>query len=425
MNNPEASVPFALPDISEAEIEAVAAVLRSRWITTGAITREFESRFAVAVDAPYAVALNSCTAALHLSLEAMGVGPGDAVFLPTFTFAATGEVVRYVGAQPVLVDVDPVTASICPRALRRALEDIVQQGTFRPRVVMPVHFAGSAAKMEAIWEIAREFGLAVVEDAAHAFPTTYEGHPIGWTPEDIISTVCFSFYATKTITTGEGGMVVTRSAELAERIRLMSLHGLSRQAWNRYSGGTWRYDILAPGYKYNLTDIASAIGLVQLSRAQAMVAKREQIALNYSQAFGNMTCFVLPELPARDSHAWHLFHLRLAQQFSSSHRDWMIEFLQSRGIGTSVHFIPLHIHSYYRDQLRFQPDDFPNAMAVFDHCISLPIYSGMTKDDVSRVICAVSDAHDILNERRAPAADGDTRTTPLSDVEVSAYPDTK
>lgn len=396
MTNPDTPIPFALPDITEADVEAVASVLRSRWITTGAVTREFEARFAETVEAPHAVALNSCTAALHLSLEAIGVGPGDAVFLPTYTFAATGEVVRYVGARPVLVDVDPVTACICPRALRQAIDAVLSEGTLRPRAVMPVHFAGAAAEMDEIWNLAREFNLAVVEDAAHAFPATYGEHPIGWTPPDIPSTVAFSFYATKTITTGEGGMVTTRSAELADRIRMMSLHGLSKQAWDRYAGGGWRYDIVAPGYKYNLTDIASAIGLSQLERASSMAERRADIASTYLDAFRPMNAFALPSSQQDRTHAWHLFHLRLAPEFGPEDRDRVIEFLREQGIGTSVHFIPLHVHSYYREQYRFDASDFPGAMSIFDRCLSLPIYSGLTDGEIMRIIGAVGVAHQRL-----------------------------
>lgn len=392
-----ADLPFALPDITEAEVDGVVAVLRSKWLTTGAVTREFESRFAHAVGAEHAVALNSCTAALHLSLEALGVTADDAVFIPTFTFAATGEVVRYLGATPVLVDVDPVTLNIDPTSLRSAIERTLGEGVSRPRAIMPVHYAGAAADLDAVWELARDYDLVVVEDAAHAFPSTYGDHPIGWTPEDIPSTVCFSFYATKTITTGEGGMVTTRSAEVADRIRVMSLHGLSKQAWNRYAGGTWRYDIVAPGYKYNLTDIASALGLAQLDRAQAMADRRAEIAATYAAAFASLPGIVVPQAPGDRRHAWHLYPIRLADHLGEEQRDAMIDALRTEhGIGTSVHFIPLHLHSYYRDEFGYAPGDFPAASHAFERCISLPIYSGMTSSDVDRVIEAVIAVSDAL-----------------------------
>lgn len=387
MNSPESSIPFALPDITDAEIDAVAAVLRSGWITTGAVTRDFEDHFAKAVQAPHAVALNSCTAALHLSLEAMGVSQGDAVFLPTFTFAATGEVVRYLGAQPVLVDVDPRTANLDPVALRKAISDVLQEGRYRPAVIMPVHYSGAAADLGEVWEIAREFGLSVVEDAAHAFPASYQGRPIGWTPDDIVSTVCFSFYATKTITTGEGGMVVTRSEELAERIRVMSLHGLSKQAWNRYAGGTWKYDIVAPGYKYNLTDIASAMGRVQLARAQELADRRAWIAERYTAALQDISGLGLPD--HSEGHAWHLYPIRVGDGTDERTRDDAIDRLKADGVGVSMHFIPLHLHSYYRETYGYTPDDFPVALEIYRRSLSLPIYSAMSDASVDRVVDAV------------------------------------
>lgn len=388
------ALPFALPDITEAEIEGVVSVLRSKWLTTGAVTRDFELKFADAVGAEHAIALNSCTAALHLSLEALGVRAGDSVFVPTFTFAATGEVVRYLGAIPVLVDVDPITMNIDPVSLRDAIERVVDEGVSEPKVIMPVHYAGVAAEMDVIWELAREFGLAVVEDAAHAFPSTYGDRQIGWTPEDIPSTVCFSFYATKTITTGEGGMVTTRRQDVADRIRVMSLHGLSKQAWNRYAGGTWRYDVVAPGYKYNLTDIASALGVAQLARGRAMASRRSDIAAMYTAAFQGLEGLVLPYEPTDRVHAWHLYPLRLAASFPESRRDAVIDALRDEhGIGTSVHFIPLHMHSYYRDEFGYSAEDFPVAQAIFEHCLSLPIYSSMSDTDVQRVIAAVRDVH--------------------------------
>lgn len=393
-------LPFALPDISEAEIEGVVRVLRSKWLTTGAVTREFEAKFAAAVEADHAVALNSCTAALHLSLEALGVEPGDSVFVPTFTFAATGEVVRYLGAVPVLIEVDPVTMNIDPSSLRAAIERVLTEGASRPRAIMPVHFAGVAADLDAVWGLAREFDLAVIEDAAHAFPSTYGAHPIGRTPNDIPSTVCFSFYATKTLTTGEGGMVTTSNQEVADRIRVMSLHGLSKQAWNRYAGGTWRYDIVAPGYKYNLTDIASALGVAQLERARGMAARRADIATAYSASFADLDGFTLPHVPSDRVHAWHLYVLRLHESLPEERRDAVIDVLRNEhGIGTSVHFIPLHLHSYYQNEFGYRPEDFPVALRVFKSCLSLPIYSSMTRADVARVVQAVRTVHETVVQR--------------------------
>ena len=384
-------LPFALPDITEDEIEAVVRVLRSRWLTTGAEARAFEAEFASAVGAPHAVALSSATAALHLSLEALGIGPGDLVFVPTYTFAASAEVVRYLGATPVLCDVESASLNIDARDLRLRVERARALGDGRPRAVIPVHVAGVAADLEEIWDLAREFGLAVVEDAAHAFPATYRGRPVGWMPEDVRGTACYSFYATKTITTGEGGMLVTRDAALAERARLMSLHGLSRQAWNRYSGGTWKYDITAPGYKYNLTDIAAAMGRVQLSRAQEMSEARASIARRYQQGLAELRSLVLPGVPEGRESAWHLYVLRLAPGHGGGRRDQLIDALTQRGIGVSMHFIPLHLHSYYRETFGYRPEDLPVAYEESLRGLSLPIWSAMADDDVDRVIRIVRD----------------------------------
>ena len=399
MSTPETSVgtpiPFALPDITDAEIEAVTEVLRSRWLTTGAKTREFETRFAAVIGAPHAVALNSCTAALHLSLEALGVGAGDHVYVPTYTFAASAEVVRYVGAVPILVDVDPVTLNMDPGGLRAAIEASVAAGA-RPAAIMPVHIAGVAAEMEEIWTVAREHSLAVVEDAAHAFPAVYRGRMIGAVPDDLRGTACFSFYATKTITTGEGGMVTTNDPEVADRIRLMSLHGLSKQAWNRYSGGTWKYDIVAPGYKYNLTDLASALGLVQLSRADEMAKRRAEIAEQYTIGLGDIPNLQLPGVPRDRVSPWHLYLLRLAPGSIEEQRDRMIESLNAQGIGTSMHFIPLHLHSYYADTFGYKPDSFPVALDSYRRGLSLPIYSSMRDHEVMRVIETVRSVADTI-----------------------------
>lgn len=382
---PEQSIPFALPDITEAEISAVTEVMRSRWLTTGSQAREFETRFAEAVGSPYAVALNSCTAALHLSLEALGVTEGDLVFLPPYTFAASAEVIRYVGATPVFVDVEPGTMNLDPKALRQAVCD----GAGHPAVVMPVHFSGLPVDQEAVWDVAREFDLAVVEDAAHAFPSVRAGRTVGTLPDDIRGAVCFSFYATKTITTGEGGMLTTSDQELAERVRLMSLHGLSKQAWNRYAGGSWRYDIVAPGFKYNLTDIAAAMGLVQLERAEEMRAKRERIAGAYTAAFESLPAFSCPEVPEDAQSSWHLYVLRLRPPASEKHRDWLIDELRARGIGASMHFIPLHLHTYYRDTFGLRPEDFPISLDGYQRALSLPIYSSMSAEEVERVLATV------------------------------------
>ena len=384
----DAPIPFALPDITDAEVDAVSEVLRSRWLTTGARTREFEQRFAETVGAPHAVALNSCTAALHLSLEALGVLPGDHVYVPTYTFASSAEVVRYLGAVPVLVDVEPTSSNLDPEALRAAVARSRQEGA-RPAAVIPVHISGVACDLDEIWQIAREHDLAVVEDAAHAFPASFRGRTIGSMPADVRGTVCFSFYATKTITTGEGGMVTTEDQALADRIRVMSLHGLSREAWNRYTGGTWRYDIVAPGYKYNLTDLASALGMVQLARADEMTKRRTEIAQTYHRGLADLEQLELPSVPDDRVSSWHLYLLRLAPRSSEEKRDRLIDDLKAAGVGTSMHFIPLHLHSYYADTFGYVPDDFPVALDNFRRGLSLPIYSTMSDSEVDRVIATV------------------------------------
>lgn len=386
------ALPFAMPDIGQREIDAVVEVLRSRWLTTGEKCARFEQEFASAVGATHAVALSSCTAALHLSLEALGVDAGDLVFMSPYTFAASAEVVRYLGAIPVFVDIDRITLNIDVHQLRAEVQKRLDGKQGRPRVIMPIHIAGLPCAMDEIWKIAREAGLAVVEDAAHAFPAAHAGRPVGRVPEGVNGTVCFSFYATKTITTGEGGMLTTEDEAVAGRARSMSLHGLSRQAWSRYSeGGSWAYDIVAPGYKYNLTDVAAAMGLVQLGRAEDMRKRRAQIAAAYTQAFTDVDAVECPTVPPGIESAWHLYLMRLNTPAASLTRDELIKNLGARGVGTSVHFIPLHLHSYYRQLYGYRPDDFPVALAEFKRVVSLPIYSAMSDADVRRVIDAVTE----------------------------------
>ncbi len=384
-------LPFAVPDIGQQEIDAVVGVLRSRWLTTGQECARFEQEFAAAVGASHAVALNSCTAALHLSLEALGVGSDDLVFMSPYTFAATAEVVRYLGAKPVFVDIDRMTLNMDPQLLRLAIRRSLDEGTGRPSAIMPVHIAGVPCAMDEIWDIARENELAVVEDAAHAFPATRDGHRVGRLPEDIRGAVCFSFYATKTITTGEGGMLTTEDQALADRARSMSLHGLSRQAWSRYAeGGGWAYDIIAPGYKYNLTDVAAAMGRVQLTRAEEMWKRRSEIAGAYTEAFGDLDQVECPVVPPGVNSAWHLYLLRVNPGTGALSRDELIDALGARRVGTSVHFIPLHLHSYYKDKYGYEPDDFPVALAEFERAVSLPIYSAISDADAQRVIDEVT-----------------------------------
>jgi dTDP-4-amino-4,6-dideoxygalactose transaminase len=379
-------LPFALPDIGEDEINEVVDTLRSGWVTTGPKTRRFEQDFAAFLGEStgdtslHCMAVNSATAGLHLALEALGIGPGDEVITTTHTFTATAEVVRYLGADVVLVDVDPATLNISVSGIEAAI-------TPRTKAIMPVHYAGLAADMPAILEIARRHGLKVVEDAAHALPTTCAGQLVGTLGSD--ATV-FSFYANKTITTGEGGMVVTRDAELAKRIQVMRLHGINRDAFDRFTAKvpSWYYEIVAPGFKYNLTDIASALGLHQLKKAHAFAQRRSEIAAQYQAAFANLPLVLPADAPIGDVHPWHLYVLRLAESTALT-RDQAIERLFDAGIGCSVHYIPLHLQPYWRERYGLQAQQFAHSQKAYERMFSLPIYTRMNDADVQRVITAV------------------------------------
>lgn len=374
-------LPFHLPDIDDAEINSVEQILRSGWLTTGPKVREFEKSFAKFVGARHAIAVNSCTAALHLALDAIGIKEGDEVIVPTLTFAATAEVVFYFRATPVLVDCCPKTMNIDPERIERAI-------TPRTRAIIPVHFAGQPCQMDAIRDIARHHKLAVIEDAAHSLPASYRGEMVG-TIGDI---TCFSFYATKTITTGEGGMIATNNDEYAERMRIMSLHGISKDAWMRYTAeGSWRYDILFPGYKYNLTDIAAALGVEQLKKCYRFYETRKRMAQTFDQAFADMDALRIPFVDEAVQHAWHLYVIQLNLDRLTITRDRFIEELKRANIGTSVHFIPLHLHPFYRDTLRYDARDFPCATQIFERIISLPLYTRMSSDDQQDVIHAVKE----------------------------------
>jgi dTDP-4-amino-4,6-dideoxygalactose transaminase len=375
-------IPFALPDIGEAEIAEVVDTLRSGWLTTGPKAKRFEQAFGEFLGAPglHCLAVNSATAGLHLALEALGIGPGDEVITTTHTFTATAEVVRYLGADVVLVDIDPVTMCIDPAAVEAAI-------TPRSRAVMPVHYAGRAADMPALLEVARRHGLKVVEDAAHALPTTCGGALVGTLGSD--ATV-FSFYANKTITTGEGGMVVTRDEALARRMGVMRLHGMSRDAFDRYNTPrpAWYYEIVAPGYKYNLTDIAAALGLQQLRRAQELRDRRGAIAAAYDAGLADLPVVLPPQADAGDQHAWHLYVLRLTEG-SACDRDGLIAQLFAAGIGCSVHYIPLHLQPYWRERYALEAARFPHSQAAYERMVSLPIYPSMSEAQVARVMAAV------------------------------------
>ena len=374
-------LPYHRALIGQEDIDAVVQVLQSGWLTTGPRVREFENAFARYTGASNAVALGSCTAALHMSLAAVGIREGDEVILPTMTFAASGEVILYFNARPVLVDCEKDSFQIDPKEIEKRI-------TNRTRAILPVHFAGAPCDMDSILGIARKHGLKVIEDAAHALPTRYKGKMVG----SIGDITCFSFYATKTITTGEGGMITSENPEYAEKIRMLSLHGISRDAWKRYSAeGSWRYDILEVGYKYNLTDLQAALGLSQLAKCDRMLSRRALIAQFYDRALQSLDGFGCLPLPPGIGHAWHLYILQVNHSVLRISRDQVIEQLHQRGIGTSVHFIPLHLHPFYQQQLGYRSGEFPNAEGRFTRAISLPIYAAMTDSDVSRVVEALID----------------------------------
>lgn len=375
-------IPFALPEIGEEEIAEVVASLRSGWVTTGPKAKKFESDFVAFLgdECLQPISVNSATSGLHLALEALGVGPGDEVIVPTYTFTATAEVVRYLGATPVFVDVEPTTFNMTSTIFESAI-------TKRTKVVMPVHFAGLACEMDEIITVARKYGIYIVEDAAHALPTVYKGKMIGTLESDF---TVFSFYANKTMTTGEGGMLVTHNEELAKRCRIMRLHGISRDAFDRYTSTkpSWFYEIVAPGYKYNMTDIAASMGIHQLRRLPGFQEKRKLMASFYNDALAGMP-LTLPAMPdANCSHAWHLYPIRLGPEVKIS-RDRFIEKMAEEGVGCSVHFIPLHLHPFWRDTFELKPEFFPVAQQAFEREVSLPLYTKMSHDDQQRVVAAV------------------------------------
>lgn len=375
-------LPFALPSIGEEEIAEVADSMRSGWLTTGPKAKQFENDFAEFVGAPHALAVNSATSGLHLALEAIGIGPGDKVLTTPYTFTATAEVIRYLGAEPTFVDIDPKTFNIDPAGIAAVLER--ESGI---KALIPVHFGGLACDMDAILDLASSNGLKVVEDAAHALPTTCNGKMVG-TLGDL---TVYSFYVTKTIATGEGGMVVTANPAYAERIRTMRLHGIGRDVFDRYSSTkpSWYYEVVAPGFKYNMTDIAASIGIHQLKKAWQFHERREEIARRYSAAFADLPLRTPAVARPGDVHAWHLYVIQLELERLAIDRDAFIQAMAGEGVGTSVHFIPLHIQPYWRDRYGFKPEDFPVAHDVYRRAVSLPIYPKMSDDEVALVIEAV------------------------------------
>lgn len=375
-------LPFALPEIGQEEIDEVVDSLRSGWITTGPKAKQFESNFANFLGGGVeCISVNSATSGLHLALEAIGIGVGDEVIIPSYTFTATAEVVRYLGGTPVFVDVNEHDFNISIVAIRNAV-------TPRTKAIIPVHFAGQACDMEEIIDFANANNLRVIEDAAHALPTKYKGVIVGQLNSDI---TVFSFYANKTMTTGEGGMVVTRNTELAARCRVMRLHGISRDAFDRYTSNkpSWYYEIVAPGFKYNMPDISAAIGIHQLAKLPRFLKRRIEISKTYQSSLANLPVTLPDQHRDDDQHAWHLFPILLNLDAGITREDFIIQ-MAEHGIGCSVHFIPLHLQPYWRDEYNLRSDDFPISQSLYEREVSLPLYTSMTDDDVNRVIDAVS-----------------------------------
>jgi dTDP-4-amino-4,6-dideoxygalactose transaminase len=380
----ELSIPFFKASLGAAEIEEVVDTLRSGWLTTGPKTKQFEAEFAKYISQKHAVALNSCTAALHLALEAIGLRAGQSVIVPTMTFAATAEVVRYFNAKPILVDcrvsdfnLDPADAEA---KIKAAGEEVV--------AILPVHYGGQIGDMAAFLRLADRHNLKVIEDAAHCCPAYYRHDATQpWLPVGAETAVsCYSFYANKTITTGEGGMACTQSDDYADRMRIMSLHGISRDAWMRFTAtGSWYYEIVAPGFKYNLTDVASAIGLHQLRKADRFHQQRERWAKLYTELLSDMEELILPDVQPDRIHSWHLYEIRLQVNRLRIDRAQCLAELKQRGIGTSVHWLPLHMHPYYRETYGYRPEDLPQAAALYPELISLPIYPDLGEAGVEQV----------------------------------------
>ncbi|MEZ8086779.1 DegT/DnrJ/EryC1/StrS family aminotransferase [Vibrio sp. 1S139] len=374
-------LPFALPEIGEEEIAEVVDSLRSGWVTTGPKAKRLEEDFVSFLGRKdlEAVAVNSATSGLHLALEAVGVGEGDEVILPTYTFTATAEIVRYLGATPVMVDIEPDTYNISIAAFEKAI-------TEKTKAVIPVHFAGYACDMNSILSIAKSHEIKVIEDAAHALPTVYNGQLIGTLDSDV---TVFSFYANKTMTTGEGGMLVTSCPDIAARSKVMRLHGISRDAFDRYTSTkpAWSYEVIAPGYKYNMPDIAAAIGIHQLARLHSFHDKRVSMAEYYNNELQDLP-LTTPPCPERiTEHAWHLYPIKL--DAAAINRDKFIEKMSAIGIGCSVHFIPLHLHPYWRDEYSLTPEMFPIAQELFENEVTIPLYTKMTEADIDRVVKGV------------------------------------
>jgi len=385
-------LPFSPPALGQDEIDEVLDTLRSNWITTGPKVAAFEEEFSAYVGAPAALALSSGTAAMHVALAAYGIADGDEVLTSALTFCSGVHVIEQVGAKPVLVDVDPATLNIDPGVIEKALP-----GDGRAKALLPVHYGGWPCDMDSLLEIATSHDLTVIEDAAHALPARFGDRMIGDVSGAARQAVCFSFYATKNLTTAEGGML-TGEREFIDEARLWSLHGMSRDAWQRYEAhGSWFYEVVRPGFKYNMSDIQGALGLAQLRRLPAMHARRVEVAGRYSEALSGLDAVQVPAPDTGTDHAWHLYALRLNLDQLSIDRDRFIEELKARNIGSSVHFIPVHLHPYYRDRYGYSPEDFPVAYSEYLRLVSLPLHPGLSDQDADDVIEAVAD---IVNQHR-------------------------
>lgn len=402
-------IPFYKPSLDESEIQEVVDTLKSGWLTTGQKTKQFERDFGSYIRQPHAIALNSCTAALHLALEAIGIKAGDGVVVPTMTFAATAEVARYLGAIPLLVDCRESDFNLDVQDADRRIQAALARGQ-NVRAIIPVHYAGQVGDVAGYRDLAKRYDLKIVEDAAHCCPAFYreeagatagdvtdrasssaERIAAGWQPVGTSADIsCFSFYANKCITTGEGGMACTANDAYADRMRIMSLHGISRDAWKRYTGeGNWYYEIIAPGYKYNLTDVASAIGLHQLRKADALHRRRSEIAEMYRRRLERVEELVLPKVEPHRIHSWHLYVLRLKLSKLSINRTDFVAELTKMGIGISVHYTPLHMHPYYREVFGYQPSDLPCMQRVYDEIFTLPLFPDLTEAEINRICDSV------------------------------------
>ena len=385
-------LPFSPPLIGEEEIREVVDTLRSDWITTGPKVKRFEEDFAQFIGAPDALAVSSCTAAMHLSLLALGIGAGDAVITTPLTFCSGVHVIEQVGATPILADVEPDTLNLDPKGIRRQIERAEKDFGLRVKAIMPVHLYGHPCDREAILKIAAEHQLAVIEDAAHSLPADYRGQRVGslMSSENVPVLTCFSFYATKNLTTAEGGML-TGAKDLLDEARRWCLHGMNRDAWKRYgASGSWFYDVVCAGFKYNMSDIQAALGLHQLRKLPQFHARRREIVQTYQAAFRNYEELELPTEREDVEHAWHLYVLRLNLDRVAITRNQFISQLQGRNIGCSVHFIPIHLHQYYREKYGYKPEDFPIALREYERMVSLPLSPRMTDEDVADVIDAVT-----------------------------------